>query len=450
MQYLLWVVLVLVEMPKVFASETSMFLEPALEIENELSRKIPRADLSPAEIFSRSQRVFHNFQVPFEPDFQPELNSVRFETSASDFAKLKKVLDPANQFSRFFAQAANQLMSFADRDSKSLPEYRIQQARKRIRPRPLRLAGLRVALDPGHMGGDIWDKRTGKYVVEGKLKVSEGLIALQTALLMEAQLRSLGAEVLVTHRKLAPVTNMKYEDLSIQDFGRRELRNKSLAAWFQGLISSSSSANLEKNFRNSAAVKKIFSENARSDYFAMREDLAARELLIKQFKPDLTVIIHFDADQENPNPKVSNRTRSYVPGALGADEYATGESRARFLNHLARGEMWKQSVRLSQFITTQISQDLKVPMPESDVKGSVRVVTGVFARNLALTRVLTNAPLSFQEALYYGNPEEFRRLARTDGGSMMIDGKSYSYSRRLADLARAMSLGVVKYVQSTN
>jgi len=449
MQILLWLILILVGAQKAFASETSVFLEPALEIENELSRRLPRDTLAPSEIYKRSQRVFDYFQVPPEPDFQPELSGVRYETSAVDLAKLKKMLDPTNQFSRFFTQGASQFISFADRDSKSLPEYRIQTARKRLRPGPLRLQGLRVALDPGHMGGDLWDKRTGKYVVEGKVKVSEGLIALQTALLMETQLQALGAEVLVTHRKLAPVTAMKYEELNIQNFGRRELRMKSLASWFQSLIASSSSATLEKNFRSSAAVKKIFSENARSDYFAMREDLTARELLIKQFRPDLTVIIHFDADQENPNPKVSNRTRSYVPGALGADEFATGESRARLLNHLARGEMWKQSVRLSQFITTQISQDLKVPMPESDVKGSVRVASGVFARNLALTRVLTNAPLSFQEALYYGNPEEFRRLARTDGGSMIIDGKSYAYSKRLADLAQAMSQGVVKYVQST-
>ena len=66
------------------------------------------------------------------------------------------------------------------------------------------LTGLKVAIDPGHMGGEKWDEHTGKFMqpigqTNGRNdKVSEGDLNLQTSMLLASQLEALGAEVRLT------------------------------------------------------------------------------------------------------------------------------------------------------------------------------------------------------------------------------------------------------------
>lgn len=450
MRALVLFLLVLAALPS-WSSDDGDFLDRALREENDA---VDRGDgggerLAPADIFRRTQRVLDHFNVPAERNYQGDLDKVSFTTDNAYFPKLLKFLDPTGQFGRFFVRETRFISSFADRDGLGIPEYRVDGDLSAGPERRRSLRGLRVALDPGHMGGDVWDQRTGKYVSEGKIKVSEGTIALQTALLVEAKLRALGAEVMITRRGQTAVSSVPYEKLDLRDFGRRELRLRSLEDWFQSLLGSTSESGLPAAFEKSGGVKKIFSENARSDYYAMREDLFARDRKISEFRPDLTIVIHFDADKATPNPKVGNRTRAYVAGAFGKTEFATGEARAHFLKHLAKGRQYQRSIALSEAIVGEISTKLGVPMPSSDVEGSLRVAPGVFARNLALTRLVSDAPLTYLECLYYGNAEEFRRLSKADGGTLPVEGRPMAYSARLRDLADAITGGVVKFAATT-
>ncbi|MGE3261551.1 MAG: hypothetical protein AB7K68_07220 [Bacteriovoracia bacterium] len=432
------------------ANESTTYLDQALA--QEIVPLNPgRESLSAAEIYRRTRIVLDSFSVPREPDYQGELNGFRFTTSASQFPAMLKALDPAQQVSRFFDVAPSHLASYEDRDAKRVTEYRFGAAASVSAPKRLSLRGLRVALDPGHMGGDLWDERTGKFVRNSSgVKVSEGVINLQTTLLVEQKLRALGAEVMITHRGLGPVSKLPYEQLNVKEYGKNELRARSLEDWFQSLLASTEESKLGSAFKNSSAVKKIFAERARGDYYAHREDLSARAQAIAAFNPDLTIVVHFDSDSLSPTPKMPNITRAYVPGSFGKMEFATGESRARFLAHLGQGEQWYRSVSLSKFIINQISSDLNVPMPKTDTSGSTPIFPGVFARNLALTRQITHAPITYLECLSYGNDAEFKRLSQKDGGTLMIDGKAVPYSSRLDSLARAITQGVVKYVDSTN
>lgn len=439
--------LVLVSVVSAFASDETVFLDQALQEEDHIVElEPPKVKLAPSEIYRRTQMVFRHFQVPAEPDFQSQLNSVVYTTPPEFFATLLKSLDPSSQFARLFVRTGGRLISYKDRDARQVAEYQVSETtRRRWWGGGKSLRGLRVALDPGHMGGDLWDVRTGKYVRSGNTKLSEGILALQTALLIEQRLRAMGAQVLITHRGPRPVTNVGYDQINIREFGRRELRNRSLEAWFQSLLSSANNeSDLGAAFAKSAGVKKVFSENARSDYFAMREDLTARDRMIGAFKPDLTLIIHFDSATSKPT-NAKNRVRAYVPGSFGAAEFATGEARAHFLTHLAQGERWRASVELSKSIVGEISSRLSVPIPATDMAGTLPVARGVFARNLALTRLLTDSPVSYLECLYYGNSQEFAMLARKDGGTLSIDGKSYPYSARLKKLSDAIVDGVVKF-----
>lgn len=420
------------------ANEDTIFLDQAFREE----KALPRARLSADEIYRRTNIVLSYFNVTKEPDYQSELESLPLSSSLEQMQGILKSLDPEKQFGRYF-ELSGEVRGFADRDAKKVPELRIPlNAAQGARP----LQGLRVALDPGHMGGDVWDKRTGKYVQNSAgVRVSEGLINLQTSLLVEQRLLALGAEVLVTHRGLSPATALHYEKLDLQEYGKRELRARTLEDWFQSLLASTSETNLGPAFKGSSAVKKAFSEIMRGDYYATRADLDARADMIAAFRPDLTVVIHFDASAVEPVPGKRNITRAYVPGSFGKTEFGTAEARAHFLAHLGQGTQWNDSVRLSQLIVSEISSKLGSTIPSSDMSGTTPVLPGVFARNLALTREVVQSPISYLECLTYGSLDEFNRLAKTDGGTLEIDGKSVPYSRRLASLADAITAGIVKF-----
>ncbi|MGZ3711372.1 MAG: hypothetical protein ACXVBE_06430 [Bdellovibrionota bacterium] len=430
------------------ANENSTYLDQALAEEN--ARALPVKTRLPAEeLFRRTQIVLDALAVPAERDYQDELSAFRFSTLPSQYQTMLKALDPSQQAKRFFDLENGSLQSYEDRDSKKLPEYRFG-GKAELSQKKLSMQGLRIALDPGHMGGDVWDKRTGKYAQTRSGQVlSEGVINLQTSLLVEQKLKALGAEVLVTHRGLGPVSKVPYEKMDLSYYGKVELRARSLEDWFQNLLSATSENKLGSTFKNTSAVKKLFSEQARGDYYAKREDLIARADMIAAFKPDLTIVIHFDADTLAPTAKMPNITRAYVPGSYDKTEFASGESRARFLSHLGQGEQWYESVRLAQLIVNQISTNLNVTKPKTDLIGTTPLFPGVFARDLALTRQINESPIAYLECLSYGNDAEFSRLSKKDGGTLLIDGKQMPYSSRLEDLSAAIVQGVVKFVDSS-
>lgn len=429
------------------ASQDTMFLDQAMEQEN---RAVPpyKAGLSPEEIYHRTQKVFEYFQVPPEADYQPELDTIPYTTKPEDFARILKSLDPTGQFNRFFTRDNYGLRSYADRDSKRVPEYSLRASSSVQAPRLTAMRGLRVALDPGHMGGRDWDVRLGKYVKQGDKWVSEAVIALQTALLIEQRLKAMGAEVMITHRELGPVSTVPYEKLDMKEYSRRELRYRSLEPWFQSLLASASEASLGPTFAAAAPVKKLFSEVMRGDYYSMREDLFARDRKIRAFKPDLLIVLHFDASDSTPSSKYKNRTMTYIAGSYPATDFSQGEIRAHFMEHLAQGEQWKRSVDLSTKVINEISRGLNVPFAESDGFSQSKLAPGVFARNLVLSRHVTYCPTTYLESLFYGNQEEFNRLSNYDAGSMTIGGKPYGYSTRLVNLADAIVRGVVKYADA--
>lgn len=433
-----------------FASDDGRFLEAMIRSENaKVSQKMFQDNLqniSAEEIYHKTQSVLRIYQVPEEKNYQSELDTINYSTDSADFDQHLKNLDPRAQFSRFYIHSPDRISSYRDRDSKKLSEYVILKSRhKRPESKSNSLQGVRIALDPGHMGGNIWDERTGKYVQKGKVRVSEGTIALQTALLIEKRLKQLGAEVLITHRDQGPASSVTYEKMDLLSYARQELRYQSLQDWFLALIASTPDQSLQTAFDNSAARKKLFSEIMRSDYYATREDLFFRNDLIRSFKPDLTVVIHFDAATREPQANVSNQSFAYVVGNFPSTDFATSEIRERILAHLSQQKMWQQSVSLSQLILKEVSKDLNVPLAQEAPWG-LPVAPGVFTRNLVLSRQNTYSPMTYLECLYYANQAEFDRLSRLDGGTIEIGGKSLPYPDRLNVLASAITQGIVNFI----
>lgn len=433
---------------------------------------------SAAELFRRSQAVLAYFGVPVEPDSQSLLDPLRDHQSLNEAKRILPFLDfEGDQFSRFsrWEEAPSRIPVSQDRDSKEVSDFEFSLSAEdsplsapgipegiadRLRSAALGnsdqqpLLGLRIAIDPGHMGGEFWDEHTGKWIEnpQGR-RISEGLIVLQTALLLEKELTALGAEVMLTRRTLEPVQEVPLQSLDLTQYGRLELRQSTLQSWFQELLAEApAGSELFQAFDEHARVKQAFAERSRTRHFIGTADTDARAEKIHAFDADLTLILHYDvrvsdASPHGLNPADYNATKAYVPGAFVPEELSSRQDRALFAKHLLSREAWDASVRLSREIVGAIHRDLKVALDPTGGTYTRLVEPGVFSRNLALNRRLSGRAFSFLEILYYNGPSEFNRLSRADH-SMAIGGVDYPYSNRLIEIARTIRRGVVETVRS--
>ena len=419
--------------------------------------------------YRTTQEVFTHFQVPVEPDPAHELAALQELQTVAGLQKILPILDPRGFFGRLSTtdSLSGKLDLFQDIDAKNVSDFSIDLAttqgrtsafETRLRtaaatnPVALPLKGLRIALDPGHMGTAFWDKETGKYVqrADGKI-VSEGVINLETVLLLEKELNLLGAETMVTHRSLAPVSKMLMADLPLHEFGLGELRESSLLPWFQTLLTTSQT-DLFAAFQDSTNFQHLFSESRRSPYFITIEDLRARADMINAFSPDLTLIIHYDT-MDPPgggagvNPHDWDRTKTYVNGTYALDEFSSRQDRKFFVNHLLNPFAWDTSRELARSIVHQLHEKLALPYDVTGGGDSLEIEPGIFARNLSLNRQISGHAVTYIEVLHYNDPAEFELLS-SGQHPFSIDGVNYPYADRLVTAVQAIKAGVLDFMAS--
>jgi N-acetylmuramoyl-L-alanine amidase len=427
--------------------------------------------------FKATRSILTHFGVQDEPDTQKYFDDLQGQTTLRDIASRIKYFDLNDSFKSYFTFAHSEdgtllLQAYQDKNSKKIIDYtvklsssknkiaeiesfrsRILEAQKNSGDLPL--AGLKIALDPGHMGTKYWDRETGKYVKDEHGKwLSEGLLVLQTALLLEEQLKKLGAEVLLTRRELAPVSELPYKGFDLRPFQLHTLLESTSQDWFESLVLKNSNDNdvLFEKISSSDKYKRIFKEFMRWHYFILDEDLNARVKLIKNFSPDITLIIHMDTSDlpENPtgvNTKVVDGTKAYVVGGFKKDEFASREDRRFFGTNLLDKYTWNASVLLSHSILSQIHEQLQIPFDSRTGEDAALIEPGIQARNLYIPRKLNSSAVSYIECLYYNDPKEFSALTEQNH-VMTISGIEYSYSNRLVSLAGALSAGIVDFVKN--
>jgi N-acetylmuramoyl-L-alanine amidase len=264
------------------------------------------------------------------------------------------------------------------------------------------LHGVRIALDPGHIGGEPWDDRNGKYVTMGDgQRLSEGLMAWELAQLLAKDLRALGAEVYID-RELAPVTAHIYDDFA----GDPEV-------------------------------------------FFRRLDLDARRERLWAFRPDITLILHFDAHAIDASHRTDwcHDTKAYVPGAFTSTDFKDDADRAFFKVIWNNPKVWMDSFDLSRSLVQQIHAQLGADLGTEEIGGSKLIEPGLFARNLRLQRHMAGFVTSYVETLCYEDPDEFKALSQADF-KMRIGDKTFSYSKRLMQLSSALRDGIVAFVKS--
>lgn len=326
-------------------------------------------------------------------------------------------------------------------DKKDSLQFYIKHDSIKERERPLSLKGIKIAIDPGHIGGTYYmaqtESRCMTLAIDSTKKVQliEGNLTFYTALLLKHKLDSAGAKTMLTRN-----------DTGISSLGitfwqwKKKIKNK---VYLDSLINNHLIS--EKGVRllkYHLADKVLFSEVFGS------VDMAARAQKINQFKPDITVIIHYNVNEKNVgwnHTTDKDYVMTFVPGCTTSADMQTLIGRLNFLRLLLSPDL-EQSVELSSAVAQNISTILNVPLAQ---KTDATYLTqhclsaperGVYSRDLALTRLI-QGPLVYGEPLYQDNAQECILLTAKDDS---ISG--FVVSRRIELVAGAYYKGILQYL----
>lgn len=318
--------------------------------------------------------------------------------------------------------------------------------------RALPLMGLRVAIDPGHMAGNMEiAELEGKYV---KMKASprtefepisffEANLTLSTAHLIREELENLGATVFMTRQEPG------FSSMNIDYWTWKE--EKWDSTLHKAFLDGDITENQATYYRKKAPEDKIF------NHFFVRQDLRNRTKLINAFHPDLTLIIHYNVDAPNWlnrneqgefTPTDENYAMAFVPGAFMEGELDKLEDRVDFLRLLLSQEDLQASIRLSELFLKHSLELTQVPLV-TEAQGltylkNASILTkspGVYARNLSLSRMI-KGPLVYGESLCQDNAIESIRLNKK---SLEVEG--IWVSERVTEIAQAYIRAVIDFAK---
>jgi len=278
------------------------------------------------------------------------------------------------------------------------------------------LKGKKIALDPGHFAGNMETARIEQKFIDfhpsasnslkDTIRFNEGTLTYQTADILRQMLLEQGAIVMVTR----PKQNYTAFQMSYDDWLSK--RKKTV---LDSLLQCKAMDSRRYTRLMSLGKEKLFWEFFR-DY-----ELMERSRLINIFKPDATIIIHYNVDEKNTdwiNPGNKNFTMAFIGGGMTADNFSKPINKVHFLRLLLTGQL-NASERLSALTVQEFSSKLGIPAAQRHDADYLRdncmktPSAGVFCRNLALCRTI-NSVLVYGECLYQDNLEECKRLNTCD------------------------------------
>ncbi len=325
------------------------------------------------------------------------------------------------------------------------------------------LAGLRVAIDPGHSAGSMKEaKREGKYISlvspDGeKIEFYESRLNLATALALREMLERDGATVMLTREKngqVYPVPFDRWVRTSFRAAVHEKLRDK--------YITPASAARLLHRAGDRQRLK----------FFNSEYEMPYRARLINAFRPHVTVLAHYDASGgdepyrtkylrikdilsrngggegllndvrwviESTSETRRNFSWVFVPGCFLRGELETLESRIELLRLVLSDDL-DESIRYSKFVVDNFSSYLDLQATNDRYPGANRAGMcrrGVYARNFRMTRLVRGA-LCLGEPLQQNYMKEAQHLAAINTGKT---------PDRVLAVARAYYNAVRKYAR---
>jgi N-acetylmuramoyl-L-alanine amidase len=275
------------------------------------------------------------------------------------------------------------------------------------------LSGLKIAIDPGHIGGEWATMEERWFVVGAGTPVKEGDMTLFVANLLKPRLESLGATVSLVREKLEPITEVRPDAL-------RTLAQDSGAP-----------------ADSPAALQKL----AERLFYRTAEIRARADLVNRVLKPDLVLCLHFNAEAwGDPNsPTLIDRTHLHLllNGAYNDEEVLLADQRFALLKKLLQ-RTHQEEVLVGSSVADIFAKISGLPPylypPESK---NVRAIEGqpyLWVRNLLANR-LYDCPVIFMEPYVMNSTIDHARIQAGDyDGLREISGKMQpSIFREYAD-----------------
>ena len=192
------------------------------------------------------------------------------------------------------------------------------------------LKGKKIAIDPGHISGDMdLGKIEYKYLrlkkdslkgIPSPIELIEGNLTLATALFLKEKLELQGATVMLTREKPGQSAfGISYDEWL------KNANNKT----FEDAYDKKEISLEEKN----RFIKKRNRRDIFQTYFKFA-DMRERALKINNFHPDLTLVVHYNVNEKNipwtgVTPK--NYCMTFVPGNIKNEYFEKPENRLELL-----------------------------------------------------------------------------------------------------------------------
>jgi len=289
------------------------------------------------------------------------------------------------------------------------------------------LSGLRIALDPGHLGGE-WAKIEERWFqVGGSAPVEEGDLTLRVARLLAPRLRKFGAKVSFIRSSSEPITSKRPADF-------KELATKIL---IKNGVPQPRTDVLDPNDPEKEQTIHWQSEILFYRYSEIRH----RAVLVNtKLHPDLVLCLHFNAegwgDPNAPTLIDTNHLHLLVNGSYLKDELEFDDERFEMIRRLL-SRAYDEELPLADTIAGAMARETKLPPYEYPTTNSTTKVgtSGyVYARNLLATR-LYRCPVVYCEPYVMNSSDVFARIQAGDyEGTRSVNGiERESIFREYAD-----------------
>jgi N-acetylmuramoyl-L-alanine amidase len=289
------------------------------------------------------------------------------------------------------------------------------------------LEGLRIAVDPGHIGGRwvTWDDRHFKLGGPDTLEVREGEMTLMVAKILRRDLSLLGAEVHLTRETNDPVTLERVETL----------RDPARAYLLQ---------------RGQFPTEKRIADTAKA-MFAISSEIRARGALVNEaIQPDLALCLHFDASPwpgGRPAFRSPNHLHLLINGCYSKAELAEDDTRLEMVLRILQG-VYHEELRLADLVSRTLQAETRLPPFAYDGTSgkSVNENRYVWARNLLANRVFL-CPVLFFEPFCMNHRETHARVQEGDYEGLREINEAYR-KNLYQEYADGVTAGLVRYYRA--
>jgi hypothetical protein len=288
-------------------------------------------------------------------------------------------------------------------------------------------AGLRIALDPGHLGGK-WAKMEERWFKVGDTKpVTEGDLTLRVSRMLASRLRKLGAMVLFVRNSTQPVTSKRPSDF------------KKLA---REILIKNGVPRPRDEVLNPRDPEKEGTIKFQSEILFYRySEIRRRAVLVNtKLHPDLVVCLHFNAegwgDPANPTLIDNNHLHLLVNGSYLQDELQLDDERFEMIRRLL-SRAYDEELPIADTVASSMAKATGLPAfqyPTTLTTTKVGSSGYVYARNLLATR-LYRCPVVYCEPYVMNSKDGFARIQAGDyEGTKEINGvQRKSIFREYAD-----------------